>query len=273
MQIIKQLPTKSTPTIFNHHTMLGLFYLALLLLLGLFSQAHASTCEAEPLQVDGEPELFGYNWELFDQAEIVKADEVGNALGVDYIEVVRGASDPAKAFAKTIQSFQRPVTVSADIRLKPESVAECLSLGVFGTPGCFAANPTQLYKCGYVGAPLSYGSEFSTQANEFGLPQIRTGVLTDKDQWHNVKIDLLQDGTTKFYLNDVLADTRSEPSTTQYGGSYNEGRITFYGCATGQYKNLKVVGNQCVTELASPLCEIVFLILNLILTLTTLCLC
>ncbi len=242
-----------------------LFFHSVLFLLGVSSKARAharslqttssTTCEVEPLQVDGEPELFGYNWELFDQAVVVNAGDDGNDLGVDYIEIVKDASETrpsvTKAFAQTIQSFQRPLTVSADMRLKPGTEKECLTLGVFGTPGCFADFPAKRYKCGYVGAPFSLGEDFSTQAHEFGFPQYRTGVLSDENLWHNVKIDLLQDGTTKFYLNDTLMDTKAEPTIKQYGGSYNEGHITFWGCATGQYKNLKVVGSQCVTESVS----------------------
>jgi len=115
-----------------------------------------SQCLADPPQVNGEPELFGLNWELNEQAVIVTDD----AIVGDYTEVPGYATN---SFAKTIQSFQRPLEVSVDMRLKPGTSAECLSVELFGSSSCYQENRGSLSHCGYtagIGGWAPYGDPF-----------------------------------------------------------------------------------------------------------------
>jgi hypothetical protein len=99
-------------------------------------------CSIDPPRADSEPELFGLNWELNDSAAIVTTN------GETYFEIP-GYYDTT-SFAKTIQFFQRPITVEIEMRMKPGTSRgtapdDCLSLELFGSSSCYTTNPQTLF--------------------------------------------------------------------------------------------------------------------------------
>ena len=123
---------------------------------------------------------------------------------------------------------------------------QCLSVKLFGSSSCYQENRGSLSHCGYtagIGGWAPYGDPFYwVRESEFdGITGDASKIIVEVDVtvWKTVKIELLQDGTNNYYLNDVLQ------KTTTNAGTGTEGQIALNGCATGQYKNLVVSGNQC----------------------------
>lgn len=198
-------------------------------------QINPSQCSVDPPQVNGEPELYGLNWELAGGASIVGFDLL-DPFAELYFEIPSYNTDLATPFARSIQSFQRPLEVSVEMRVKPGTSAnQCLSLDLFASSACYASKKKALHQCGYQAGIGGYdGKSYYANENEFSGTSGPIAKV-DTSQWHTVTIMLLQDGTNEYYLNDVRQRSTTPSTTSKYVGSVTEGQIALHGCGMGQY--------------------------------------
>ncbi len=181
----------------------------------------------------------GYNWQLSAETEIL--DEYISVTGM-YETTLRPGP-----IAVTSQTFQRPLKVSVEMQVDPNSNSlepQCVTMSVFPSDACFGAKPPENSRngCGFAAGIGGWTNKFFSSGQEFGhgFPKDR-GEIADMTAWHKVTIELVEDGSTKYYLNDVLKHEDGDSTFSEYGGSSpDEGRIAFFSCGSGRYKNLKV---------------------------------
>ncbi len=181
----------------------------------------------------------GYNWELSSGA--VLNNEYISVEGFSQTCGLSADSCPAP-IAKTLQTFQRPVRVSVDMKLG-QVLSESLLMSVFPSEACLAAQSEAARgRCGYVSGIGGWGEDkFFGGGHEFGSPLSKGNFkTTDATVWNKVTIELLEDGTNRFYHNDDFQYEILDSSASQYGGSPDNGIIAFYSVATGLYKKLVV---------------------------------
>ena len=200
-------------------------------------EPHCSAVSGPAPIITDQPELFGFNWDLSNSYVNIVTDDA--SVGESYIEVPgrnydRPGDMPFNPFARTVQAFQRPLEVSVDMRVAPGKYAGCLGMAVFPASSCIETGVL----CGFQAGTAGHGNNYwVSEKSSFGStgPQLYTDTGIDSLNWNTVKIELKEDGSNYYYLNDILMKTTNTNGLT-------EGNIVFVGCAWGQFKNLVVPG-------------------------------
>lgn len=135
-----------------------------------------------------------------------------------------------KPYVESLQSFQRPLTISYESRIAAGTPSECLGVQVFPSPTCMS------HACGYVSGigwwrnTLGIVTNVETHAHTPLKPRVE---INDMFAWQTVTMELPTDGNNKYYLNGKLIRTYKD-------NQRSFGKLRFMGCATGQYRNLIV---------------------------------
>merc|ERR1719269_134443 len=95
--------------------------------------------------------------------------------------------------------------------------------------------------CGYVAGLGWWGNHFGIVTNVDTHASARYGATGNQFEWHTVKMTFPESGKNQYWYDGELRATIED-------GRRSNGKLRFMGCATGQFRNVKLSSTTTTTD-------------------------